>query len=235
MLAHGHGFLPLPLPAPRVSRWKVERQHRQKSWPKRVDLNLLNNNYWEKVGAFFKVSHYSAWLGIDFHVGGVEWLFAPLPPNSHFCHLLNYFISNQECFFFSFVLSILSPFPLREEVKWMTEGVTEWVTLCGCLVAGWRQPTIIHRSPKTFNISSSYKSSYLITLYELPWCDLSLIKKDCILFNFSFISKFLFSLISDQESLCFHAFPSLSPPTVLTLGPPLAWYNLKIFLSVSGI
>lgn len=77
----------------------------------------------------------------------------------------------------------------------MNGGVTEGVTLCGCLVAGWRQPTIIHRRPKTLNISSLYKSSYLITLYELPCCDLSLIKKDCILFILSFISKFLLSLI----------------------------------------
>lgn len=112
---------------------------------------------------------------------------------------------------------------------------SDWVTLCGCLVAGWRQPTRIHRSPKTFNTSSLYKTIYLVT-YELPCCDLSLIKEDCILFNFPFISNF-YSLVFEIKCsvLCFHAFPSVSSYTVLTLGPCLTWYNLKIFLSVSGI
>lgn len=150
--------------------------------------------------------------------------FARLPPTSHFFHLLNYLISNQEWVFSLFELSVLSPFPLWECCIALRGKMRDWVTLCGCLVARWRQPTRIHRRPKTFNTSSLYKGNYLIT-YELPCCDLSLLKKDCILFNFHFISNILFSLIWDQVLgfmfscifiwLLFHSLNSLSMPCMI--------------------
>lgn len=86
VLAQGRGFCGSLCLLLRVSRWEVERQCRQNSWPKIADLNLLSSNYWESWG-FLPSQPLLSLAGHWFSCWRC-WViaFAPLPPTSNFLH-----------------------------------------------------------------------------------------------------------------------------------------------------